>query len=163
MFDISIQLLCSRKPGTLSRLIRDIKHFGLQYSDHDIVYDGDECEITVNGSGILNCSREDLIEILGELSEVKVVQKLTISRNGNEVTTFRTRFSRDNIHPSEPLTHTVLLAAEKRLAEIIGPVASYLVETAAGNSQNAGELYRALAGELNDVKERQEFLSIIDD
>lgn len=163
MFDISIQLLCSRKPGTLSRLIRDIKHFGLQYSDHDIVYDGDECEITVNGSGILNCSRQDLIEILGELSEVKVVQKLTISKNGNEVTTFRTRFSRDNIHPSEPLTHTVLLAAEKRLAEIIGPVASYLVETAAGNSKNAGELYRALAGELNDVKERQEFLSIIDD
>ena len=163
MFDVSIQLLCSRKPGTLSRLIRDIKHFGLQYRDHDIVYNGDECEITVNGSGILNCSREDLIEILGELAEVKVVQKLTISKNGNEITTFRTRFSRDYIHASEPLTHTVLLAAEKRLAEIIGPVASYLVETAAENSQNAGELYRALAVELNDVRERQEFLSIIDD
>lgn len=163
MFDVTIQLLCSRKPGTLSRLIRDIKHFGLQYNDHNIIYNGDECEITVNGSGILNCSREDLIEILSELTEVKDVQKLSISRDGNEITTFRTRYSKDYIHSAEPLTHTVLLAAEKRLAEIIGPVASYLVETTAENSKNAGELYHALALELSDVDERKEFLSIIDD
>jgi hypothetical protein len=163
MFDVSIKLLCSKKPGTLSRLIRDIKHFGLQYSGHDIDYNGEECLITVNGSGILNCSKEDLIDVLDDLTEVKEVQNLTISKDGNEVTTFRTRYSEDFIHASEPLTHTVLLTAEKRLAEILGPVASYLVETASTNNHNnAGELFEALAFELTDVEERKKFLSIID-
>lgn len=162
MFDVSIKLLCSKKPGTLSRLIRDIKHFGLQYSDHDIVYNGEDCQITVNGSGVLNCTKEDLIEVLDDLTEVKEVQNLTISKDGHEITTFRTRYSKDFIPASEPLTHTVLLAAEKRLAEILGPVASFLVETAAENSQNAGELFEALSHELTDIDERKEFLSIID-
>lgn len=163
MFDVSIKLLCTRKPGTLSRLIRDIKHFGLQYSDHDIAYIGEDCQIIVNGSGILNCSKEDLIDVLNDLTEVKEVQNLTISKDGNEITTFRTRYSRDFIRSTEPLTQTVLLAAEKRLAEIMGPVASYLVETAAENSQNAGELFQALAYELTDLDDRNKFLSIIDD
>lgn len=161
MFDISIQLQCSNKPGTLSRLIRDIKLFGLRYSDHDIKYMGRECEITVNGSGILNCSRDDLIEILTDSQEVLSVKKLVISKDGNEITTFRTRFSRDYIPSNQPLTHAIVLSAEKRLAEILGPVASFLVETAAQNSKSAGELFRSLAEELDDMDEREQFLSII--
>ena len=90
MFDVSIQLVCTRKPGTLSRLIRDIKLFGLQYTSHGIQHYDDHCEITINGSGILNCSREKLIEILTDNPQIDSVKNLSISRNGQEITTFKT-------------------------------------------------------------------------
>ena len=41
MIDVTIYLKCSKKPGTLSRLIRDIKLFGLIYSSHDIQHQHD--------------------------------------------------------------------------------------------------------------------------
>jgi hypothetical protein len=56
----------------------------------------------------------------------------------------------------------VVLAAEKRLSEILGPVASFIVESAALDSNNAGELFTRLATELNDQGERDYFLSIVE-
>ena len=128
MFDVSIQLTCTRKSGTLSRVIRDIKLFGLQYTSHGIEHFDDHCEITINGAGVLNCSREKLIEVLTDNPQIDSVKNLRISRDGQEITTFRTQYSRDYIHANERISEAVLLSAEKRLAEIMGPVASYLVE-----------------------------------
>ncbi len=163
MFDVSIQLVCSRKPGTLSRLIRDIKLFGLQYTGHDIQQFPGRSEITINGQGVLNCSRDRLIELLTEMPDILSVKELYISREGRQITTFKTQYSRDYIKASAPLSQAVLLAAEKRLAETLGPVSSFLVEVASQNCSNAGQLFRLLAKELNDDEERQEFLSIIDE
>jgi hypothetical protein len=60
------------------------------------------------------------------------------------------------------LTPAMVLTAEKRLSRILGPVASFFVESAAQDSKNAGELFTRLAVELNDQSERDYFLSIIE-
>jgi hypothetical protein len=41
MFDVSLQLLCTSKSGTLSRVIREINLLGLQYKHHQIEYPGE--------------------------------------------------------------------------------------------------------------------------
>lgn len=161
MFDVSIQILCTRKPGTLSRLIRDIKLLGLQYSEHNIAYMDDTAVITVKGTGKINCSREQLIDMLTNMPEIISVQELTIKKEGEEVQTFRTQNSNNFILSSETLTPAVLLTAEKRLAEILGPVATYLVEEASSQSKNAGQLFNILAEELNSELEKNTFLSIL--
>jgi hypothetical protein len=162
MFDVSIHLLCTRKSGTLSRIIRDIKLFGLQYQDHSIDYLGDQSLIVVNSAGELNCSQERLTKFFHEFDEIVDVPNVTIMRDGEEITEFRTTASKTHIGAKEPLSPAILLVAEKRLSEIMGPIASLLVETASQSSQNVGELYLQLSEELNDQIERKEFLSVIE-
>ncbi len=161
MIDVTIQLLCTRQPGILSRLIRDIKLFGLIYSGHDIEYQGSNSLITVSGSGELNCTREKLKQMLSDLPGVISVSNISIRHDGAEVSGLKTRVSSEQIEPLQPITPAILLMAEKRLAETLGPVASYLVETAAQSSRNSGELFNALSQELSSEKERSDFLSIV--
>lgn len=162
MFDVSIQLLCTRKPGTLSRIIRDIKLFGLQYHSHTIDYQDDKSVIVINSLGDLNCTQARLMEVFGEFSEVLEVQNVSVLSNGAEVTEFKKTASNARIGALEPLSPAILLAAEKRLSDIMGPIASLLVETASLSSKNVGELYLNLAEELNDQDERNDFLSVIE-
>jgi len=161
MIDVSIHLICSRKPGTLSRLIRDIKLFGLIYSSHDIRYEDNHSLITVHGTGALNCTQEKLIEILNELPEIISITEVNISHNGAKLDQVETKISNELILSHELLSPAILLTAEKRLAEIVGPIAGYLVETAANTSKDTGELFHSLAAELNTEVEQQNFLSII--
>ena len=56
----------------------------------------------------------------------------------------------------------MLAAAELRLSEILGPVASILVESSARESRNAGELFVRLADELADTDERNYLLAALD-
>ena len=162
MFDVSIQLLCTKKSGTLSRFIRDMKLFGLQYQSHTIEYQGDQSLIVINSSGELNCTQERLAEMFSEFSEVLEVRNVTVSRFGEEITEFKTKVSSARIDAQEPLSPAILLAAEKRLSEIMGPIASLLVQTASQSSANVGELYLQLANELDDQIESNEFLSVIE-
>lgn len=163
MFDFSLQLLCTSKAGTLSRLIREINQVGMQYQAHQIETIGDESRISINAIGDLNCSLESLEELFVSFPEVLQVQQMRITSDGKDVTEFRTVVSETHVAVSEQLTPAVLLAAEKRLSEILGPVASVIVEVVAQKCANAGELYSCLAEELNDQDERDYFLSIIDD
>lgn len=162
MIDVSIRVHCTSKPGTLSRIIREMKLFGLEYQSHKIDYQDDDCFILINTSGELNCSREQLVGLFESLPAVIAVQELTISRGGVEVSEFKTAASNARIHASEVVSPAILLATEKRMSEILGPVASFLVQNAAEASRNVGELYIKLSRELGDEKEREEFLSIID-
>ena len=162
MFEVSLQLLCSRKPGSLSRVIREINLLGLQYRNHKIDFDDRQTYITINASGELNCTRESLEELFGNLPEVMELQQLDITRDGKDVTGFKTRVSNARISTHEPLSPAVLLAAEKRLSDIMGPIASFIVEAAARESGNAGDLFARVAEELNDDSERAAFLSIIE-
>lgn len=161
MIDVSIHILCERKPGILSRLIRDIKLFGLVYTGHNIEYTDDQCLISVDGHGELNCTREELQEMLNQFPGVLSVMDISIRHQGSEVSGHKTSITSERVNPEEALSPTILLMAEKRLAETLGPVANYLVETAAQNCNTCGELFNSLAGELNNDKERQAFLSII--
>ena len=52
MFDVSLQLLCTSKSGTLSRVIREINLLGLQYKNHQIEFVGEHTCITVNAMGV---------------------------------------------------------------------------------------------------------------
>ena len=162
MFDVSLQLLCTRKSGTLSRVIREINLLGLQYKDHQIKFSGEHTHITVNAMGDLNCTRESLEELFDRFTEVLQVQKLHVSQDGHEITEFKTKVSETHIAARESLTPAVVLAAEKRLSGILGPVASFIVEAAVQDSNNAGELFTRLAAELGDQNERDYFLSIIE-
>ena len=162
MFDVSLQLLCTSKSGTLSRVIREIHLLGLQYKNHQIEFTGEHAHITVNSIGELNCTRASLEELFDKFAEVLQVQDLNVSLDGKDVTEFKTTVSETHISAHEHLTPAVVLAAEKRLSEILGPVASFIVELAALDSNNAGELFTRLAAELNDQGERDYFLSIIE-
>jgi len=167
MIDVTIQLLCARQTGILSRLIRNFKLFGLTYSGHNMEGQGGNSLITVNGSGELNCTREKLEQVLRDFPGVISVSNISIRHEGDEVSAPKTGISSGQIDPFEQidplqaLTPAILLIAEKRLAETLGPVASYLVETAAQSSRNSGELFTTLSQELSSQKERDDFLSIV--
>jgi hypothetical protein len=72
--------------------------------------------------------------------------------------------SKSNTHIAahDEITPAILLSAEKRMSEILGPVADFLVEKAAQHSKTVGELYHNLSEELGDPDERRDFLSIIE-
>ena len=162
MFDVSLQLLCTSKSGTLSRLIREINLCGLQYKNHKIDTNSEHSHITINASGDLNCTLESFEELFVEFPEVLQVQQLQVTREGKDVDQFKTRVSQTHISAQEHITPALVLAAEKRLSDILGPVASFIVETAAQDCSNAGQLYSRLAEELYDQEERDYFLSIIE-
>lgn len=162
MFDFSLQILCTSRPGTLSRLVREIGQVGLQYRGHRIVSEGDKSRISIDAVGEPNCSLETLRELFGNFPEILEVVQLDLSSDGRIVTDFRTRVSEIHVSDAEQLTPAVILAAEKRLSDILGPVASVIVETIAPHCADAGELYARLAEELNDQDERDYFLSVVD-
>ena len=90
------------------------------------------------------------------------LERLDIHRDGRPVEEFRTRVTRKKVSAGEQLTPAVRLAAEKRLSDLLGPVASVIVEGVADDCRDAGELYRRLADELGDADERKYFLSILE-
>lgn len=162
MYDFSLQLLCTSKPGTLSRLVREIHQVGLQYQAHRIETSGDRSRISISAVGVLNCSLESLAELFGNFPEVLEVQQMRVTSGGREVTELKTTVTETHVAASEHLTPAVILAAEKRLSDILGPVASVIVESVAQDCADAGELYARLAEELSDPDEREYFLSIIE-
>jgi hypothetical protein len=146
----------------VSRVIREINLLGLQYKNHQIEFADEHTLITVNAMGELNCTRESLGELFDKFSEVLQVQDLHVSQDGRDVTQFKTTVFEAHISAREQLTPALVLAAEKRLSAILGPVASFVVESAAQDCKNAGELFTRLAIELNGQGERDYFLSIIE-
>lgn len=162
MFDVSIRLLCTKKSGTLSRIIREIKLFGLQYQSHEIAFDENRTLIVINSIGDLNCTRETLQEVFSQLPEVIEVQNLEVTRDGRDVTGFTIKASEARISASEKISPAVIMAAEKRLSDILGPVSAFIVESSVSSCSTAGELYALLAEELSSQREREDFLSVIE-
>ncbi len=162
MYDVRIVLSCSDRSGILSRIIREINLFGLTYQGHKLDELATGKRITVNASGELNCTRDALEELFAGLPEVHSIDRLLITRNGDEVTQFKTGAPDVHIAATERLTPAIVLAAEQRLSDVLGPVASVIVGAAADQCRNAGELYRHIAQELDDERERAEFLAVLD-
>lgn len=162
MYDFSLQLLCTGKPGILSRLVREIGLVGLQYRGHRIERDGEHCRIAIDAEGDPSCSLETLEDLFAGFPGVLQVLQLRLSSEGRDVTEFRTRVADIPVADSEPLTPAVILVAEKRLSDILGPVASVIVDSVAPRCADAGELYSRLAEELNDDEERKAFLAVVD-
>ncbi len=162
MLDATLQLLCSRKPGTLSRLLRELGQFGLQYRSHQIAEAGDQLRITILAGGELKGTPDELAAMLREFDEVVALENLKLERNGKSVSEFRNRRTQLRIAADEALTPAVLAAAEQRLSEILGPAASFVVETCARESRNAGELFTRLADEVSDTGERNFLLGALD-
>lgn len=162
MYDFSLELLCNGKAGTLSRLVREIGQVGLQYRGHRIEQDGENCRIAIDAAGDPNCSLETLEQLFADFPGVLEVLQLRLSSDGRDVTEFRTRVPEIHVADSEQLTPAVILAAEKRLSDILGPVASVIVESVAPRCADAGELYARLAEELDDDEERRHFLAVLD-
>ena len=162
MINVTIKLICTKKHGTLSRLIRDIKLFGLIYESHKIEHQNENCVISITGTGQLNCTHAKLKQFFEDSEQIQKVLDISISQNGEVIKDYRTEASNERINARDHLSPAILLTAEKRLAEIIGPVATYLVDDASVHSNNCGELFHALAQELNSDQERESFLSIID-
>jgi len=166
MIDSSVKLLCTRKSGTLSRLIRRLKEFGLQYQHHDIESSDDYSEISVTCIGDLPLLESELRDSLMTLPEV--INILEFSIKGNhlkpQIPSVKQPQNKESVanklDVSFEITPNVIKLTERRLTKIIGPVAPFLVQKALKTSQNVGELYLLLAKELND-DERAVFLSII--
>lgn len=162
MLDISLRLKCTRKAGTLSRVVRDINLIGLQYKSHKIESDGDHSYISIMANGDLNCDLASLQEMLTQFPEVLVLEQLDVTRDGKAVTEIRTKRPETRISAQEPITPAVVLAAEKRLSQILGPASAFIVEMASDECANAGELFERLAQELNDEQDRTDFQAIIE-
>ena len=162
MLEVRLQLLCTKKPGILSRVIREINMVGLQYVDHRIEISDENLQITINASGDMNCSPESLREFFDDFPGVLGVRDLSVTRGGKQVTEVRTRISDTRLSARDRITPAILLSAEKRLSEILGPVASLIVASVGDNCANVGQLYVRLAEELNDDEERRQFLSVIE-
>jgi len=60
---------------------------------------------------------------------------------------------------TQSLRDDVIRHAEHHLAELIGPIASLLVEQAAGQATTRDEFLALLAEELDDEAERRTFLA----
>ena len=161
MLEVRLQLLCTKKPGTLSRVIREINMVGLHYVDHRIENSDDYSQITINATGEMNCSPESFREFFDDFPGVLGVQELSVSSGGKEITEVKTRVSDTVLSARDQITPAILLSAEKRLSDILGPVAALIVASVAGNCANVGQLYVRLAEELNDDEERRQFLSVI--
>lgn len=162
MYDASLQLLCSRKSGTLSRIVREIHALGLQYRGHKIANQGDYTLITIDAGGELNCTPENFAATLSGFAEVVEVRQVSLTRKGKPVKQVRTESLEKRIAASAAITPAIQVVAEKRLSEVLGPVASFLVESKIGDCGNAGELFMQLADELADTGERSFFLEILD-
>jgi|GEM_PF-936518 len=156
--NIVITVTTSSRPGVLSGIVRDIGHYGLIYNGQSIDKKGSFTILKIKCSGELHCTKERLAATIEELPEVHRVNDISVSGSIKPV-----KASQSHLSSHEPLSTAVLLAAEKRLSNIIGPVASYLVETASKNCRNTGELYLQLANELSTQQERKDFLSVIRD
>ena len=162
MLEVRLQLLCTGKPGTLSRVIREINMVGLQYRDHRIENSDENLQITVSANGEMNCSPESLKEFFEDYPDVLEVLELSLSRDGNPVEEIRTRVSETRLSVKDRLTPAIVLGAEKRLSDILGPVASVIVESVAKECLNVGQLYTRLAAEFGDDDERRRFLSVVE-
>lgn len=162
MIDVTLQLLCSKKPGTLSRVVREISVVGLQYQSHQIENEGDRIRFTIRTTGDLNCNLDNLRELFDSFPEVEEVSDLHASQGGKDITEFRTDASSSRISAAGEITPALVLTAEKHLSDILGPVASVIIETVVQDCRNAGELYARLAEELNDDEERDRFLSAVE-
>ena len=162
MLEVRLQLLCTKKPGTLSRVIREINMVGLQYVDHRIEISDDYAQITINANGDMNCSPESFREFFDDFPGVLGVQELRVTRGGKKVTKVRTRVSNTRLSARDQITPAIVLSAERRLSDILGPVASLIVASVADDYANVGQLYARLAEELDDDEERRDFLSVIE-
>jgi len=161
MLDLKLQFVCTRKPGTLSRAIREISLVGLHYQNHQIHEGGDHIRFTIHASGEPNCSLSSLEGLFVDFPEVTGAVQVSATRDGKPVSAVKTQISESRLDAGDGLTPAVVLAAEKRLSDILGPVASVIVEAVVGNCGNVGELYTRLAAELNDDEERTRFLSVL--
>lgn len=163
MYDISLRLLCANKPGTLSRTIRQMKIIGMRYQRHQIKKQGENVIITIDSVGEITSRLVDLKELFENSSNVLKMLELNVFKDGVKITNFKTTISESLIAVNEALTPAVILSAESRLSEILGPASSYIIEMTAVEYDNAGDFFRRLAEELNDEQERAEFLSILKD
>ncbi len=164
MARLSIRFQCTKKAGTLARLIKNVLLVGLTYERHHIDTWEDDCEISIIAQGSLNCSREKLIEIFEELPDVMKVQVTEFSAEGDfekAQVVDAASVAESRVSASELLTAEILLDVENKMTQIIGPVGRLLVESAAQSSRNVGELYAQLAEELDDEEDKNELLSSI--
>ena len=162
MLEVRLQLLCTKQPGTLSRVIREINLVGLQYVSHRIENSEDYSQLTINAHGDMNCSPESFREFFDDFPGVLGVQELQLTRGGKPVTEVRTRVSDTRLSAKDQITPAIVLSAERRLSDILGPVASLIVASVADNCANVGQFYVRLAEELNDDEERRRFLAVVE-
>ena len=80
MIEVRLQLRCTKKPGTLSRVIREINMVGLHYLDHRIENGDQYSRLTINANGEMNCSPESFREFFDDFPGVLEVQELTVTR-----------------------------------------------------------------------------------
>ena len=161
--DVIISIVTNGKAGVLSQIIRDIGHYGLVFKDMKFIQNQHNRMIKVYCSGKLHCASDRLIEILERHENVIKVENIEFNNESESkpVSNKKIHNADDKIMAHVEITPAVLLLAEKRLADIMGPVATILVEEASGQCSTAGELFQHLSVELDTEQEKNSFVSII--
>jgi len=155
--DISIIASTKNKPGVLSKVIRELGHYGLIYEGQKMEINNNLRVIEFHCTGRLHCEKGRLISILEEIPNViKIVDIIVKEDSGSDI-----KASEGFLGDKEPLSSAVILAAEKKLSNIIGPVATYLVEQASKECSTVGELFLMLSKELDTEEERNNLISAV--
>ena len=186
-----ITIITANEAGVLSELMRAVGTQGMMYRRNKKINEGNVDKVILTVEGNLSGDTSDLVSAIEELPLVEFVEgieEVSSSRVFKSATNSsvkpvvvkpkeasseikrsakkrsdNSKVSSDLIQPYDVITPEVLKIAEKRLTDILGLVAPILVKQASMlmNLNSAGQLFDALAEELNDDNERAQFLSII--
>ena len=152
------------KTGSLGLMIR---------RNHSEKIDDDRSRLVIVFDGEMNCSKGQLIDVLESNPEIHEVENISMNGNSsskpmdltasepvaetydNASSDVKTEF---NAH--DQITPQSLKVAEGMLLNLLGPVAPMLIQAAADETKNVGDLFYKLAEDL-DGEEKMKFLSVV--
>lgn len=158
---LEITIIATPQSGILSSMMRTLGSHGLIYRKMK----SEPCEDNMNrikiiAEGQLNVDNENLISSIESIAGIDRVASI-ISQNTHSFMT-ENKGTEGTLLSQDSITPEIVQFVEKRLANIMGLVAIPLVRKAAGKSDNIGQLFLSLGGELDSEEEFSEFMSITD-
>lgn len=163
-------LLVNNKSGTLSAIMFKGHNAGLTInSTRSIKINENNLLISVSFEGNLTCSKTALIWEMESHSGIHCVESFHVYDSDVNHLSFTTKhcpaYMDDNkflnLSANDMITQESLEVAIDKLSVFIGPISASLVDLAAEQTNNIGDLFILLAKQLSGV-DRDEFLGLVD-
>ena len=170
--DLEITFTTSNKSGVLSSIMLLAGKQGLIYRRYQLHSKTDDSsKMVVQFSGALKCSKDELINNMEAHADIFSVDGISIDYSDSNQTS--DLLSQDDslskssgsavavtLYAQDAITPKALKVAEQALLNVLGPVATVLIKTAASRAGSVGELFSILAKELSG-QEKNDFLALI--
>ena len=166
---VEVILLTSNKTGILSSIMMVGAKFGLMLVKNKFLkIDENNYRLFLFFNGKLNCSEYEFSNEITSHSEIYSVESIVLkyidlqgdSSTKSDIHAVESNIVSTNLRAFDLITPESLQIAESKLLNLLGPIASILVESAARETKHIGDLFVLLSKEL-EGKERHDFLSLI--